>query len=66
MTEAYTKIHLNGLPVSRPRQEPAWVEDDTERERVFDAGGKKYPQIAEQSKGQIPDGVWLFRAERRS
>jgi hypothetical protein len=42
------------------------VEDDTERERVFEAGGKKYPQIAEQSEGQIPDGVWLFRAERRS
>jgi hypothetical protein len=41
------------------------VEDDSERERVFLAAGEKYPRLAEQSGGQIPDGVWLFRADRR-
>ena len=42
------------------------VESDSERQRGFLAAGDKYPQIAEQSGGQIPDGIWLFRAERRS
>jgi hypothetical protein len=41
------------------------VEDDSERERVFLAAGEKYPRLAEQSGGQIPEGVWLFRAEPR-
>ena len=41
------------------------VEDDSERERGLLAAGEKYPQLAEQSGGQIPEGVWLFRAERR-
>jgi hypothetical protein len=41
------------------------VEDDSERERVFLAAGEKYPRLAEQSGGQIPNGVWLFRADRR-
>jgi hypothetical protein len=41
------------------------VEDDSERERVFLAAGQKYPRLAEQSGGQIPEGVWLFRAEPR-
>lgn len=42
------------------------VEDDSERQRVFQTASEKYPQIAEQSDGRIPDDVWLFRAERRS
>jgi len=42
------------------------VEDDSEREKVFQAASQKYPQLAKQSAGRIPDGVWLFRAERRS
>lgn len=41
------------------------VEGDSERQRGFLAAGDKYPQLAEQSGGQIPEGVWLFRAERR-
>jgi len=42
------------------------VEDDSERQRVFQTASEKYPQIAEQSDGRTPDDVWLFRAERRS
>ena len=42
------------------------VEDDSERERAFQAASKKYPQLAEEADGEIPDDVWLFRAERRS
>ena len=41
------------------------VEDDSERERVFLAASEKYPQLVEKSGGEIPVGVWLFRAERR-
>jgi hypothetical protein len=41
------------------------VETNFEREKVFLAAGEKYPQLAEQSGGRIPHGVWLFRAERR-
>jgi hypothetical protein len=41
------------------------VDDDFERERAFQAAGEKYPRLAEQAGGQIPDDVWLFRAERR-
>jgi hypothetical protein len=42
------------------------VEDDSERERAFQAAIKKYPRLAEEAGNGIPDGVWLFRAERRS
>lgn len=39
--------------------------DESERQRAFASAAQKYPQLAAQSKGQIPDGLWLFRAERR-
>jgi hypothetical protein len=41
------------------------VEDDSEREKGFLAASDKYPQLAEKTDGHIPDGVWLFRANRR-
>ena len=41
------------------------VEDQSELEGGFRAAIEKYPRLAAQSGGQVPDGVWLFRAERR-
>ncbi len=42
------------------------VDDASEREAVFQSAAKKYPQIAERGIEGLPEGVWLFRAERRS
>jgi hypothetical protein len=42
------------------------VEDEDELEGAFEAAVAKYPQIAEQTGGEVPEDVWVFRAERRS
>lgn len=42
------------------------VEDQAEREAAFLSATEKYPQLAERAVEGLPDGVWLFRAERRS
>ena len=42
------------------------VEGETEREAGFISAGEKYPQLAEREGDDLPDSVWLFRAERRS
>lgn len=42
------------------------VENDSKRERVFQAAREKYPRFTEQAGGRLPDDLWLFRAERRS
>jgi hypothetical protein len=42
------------------------VEDASELEGAYQAASRKYPRLAERGDGRIPEGVWLFRAERRS
>jgi hypothetical protein len=41
------------------------VEDPDELERAFQAAAAKYPGLAERAGGQIPEDMWVFRAERR-
>lgn len=41
------------------------VEDDDLREAAMRSASEKYPQLAERAGDGLPEGVWLFRAERR-
>ncbi len=42
------------------------VEDASELESAYQAASEKYPRIGAETDGRLPEGVWLFRAERRS
>jgi hypothetical protein len=41
------------------------IEDAARLEAAFQAASEKYPQLAERGGEELPEGVWLFHAERR-
>jgi hypothetical protein len=62
MADGRAKVRIGGdlYPVTLVR-----VEDPIVFEAAIGAATVKYPQLGERVDEGLPEGVWLFRAERR-